>query len=141
MPRLPHTPFIRLSTSIGAGALFAALLLQPQAGLAKLSAAPGDDGAPPDPQDEAEVDALKQALSDLSIEVPVTLLTLGLPIERGSVIVDGGASYRDAAGGIEWCLSVHDYEITGFDPLTRAMIAPRLNDVFDGGLFCAIGFI
>jgi len=36
---------------------------------------------------------------------------------------------------------VDDYEITGFDPLTRAMIAPRLNEVFDGGLFCAIGFI
>jgi len=62
MPRRRATPSARLSTLVGASALIAALWLQPQAGLAKLNAAPGEDGAPSDPQDEADVDALNEAL-------------------------------------------------------------------------------
>lgn len=50
----------RINRSLGLGILLAIVL--PASALAKLNAAPGEDGAPPDPQTQAEVDAINEAL-------------------------------------------------------------------------------
>jgi hypothetical protein len=50
------------SITLGLAAFIAAMVTGPGTGFAKLNAAPGKDGAPSDPQTEAEVDALNDAL-------------------------------------------------------------------------------
>lgn len=247
---MPKNNLKRLATLLGLSAFVVALCLHPQPGLAKLNPAPGKDGAPPNPQTEAEVDALNEALdgqhdsqtpstaaiprvdmcqsplhnwltpgsdklvvealsvpsvrsdlvneledflhhllrietagtdvvldrpeidircdqcamtyteclamghgwewckrhyltcpqeasSKLSITVPATQRTFGVPIARGTVTADASASYR--AGNAsnpdwpEWCISIHDYAITGFD---LTFIRDRINTVFGDRLRC-----
>lgn len=48
--------------ALGLTAFIASLTSDPSTSLAKLSPAPGKDGAPPSPQTQAEVDALNDAL-------------------------------------------------------------------------------
>jgi hypothetical protein len=82
--------------------------------------------------------------SKLKATIPVSVKELGVTLDHGTVVVHGSASYRPAIsddggedGASDWCFDVGSYDISGFEPLTSAMIRPRLNDALSIKRFCS----
>jgi hypothetical protein len=40
----------------------------------------------------------------------------------------------------DWCLDVNSYDVTGFEPITRAMIMPNINRAMSNNPFCMPAF-
>ena len=78
----------------------------------------------------------QQAVSKLSITVPARQVVRGLSVAQGTATIDASASYR--AGNAtnpdfpEWCITVHGYEVQGFDV---TFIRDRIETVI-GSLRC-----
>jgi hypothetical protein len=78
--------------------------------------------------------------SALTATIPITLYELDLPIDSGTITVHASASFHDRLVLDDWCLNIHNYDISGFNPITLAMIKPRLTEAMSANPFCLPAF-
>jgi hypothetical protein len=77
--------------------------------------------------------------SHVTIRIPLTLVEFGLSLGSGTLTVDATASFAHHKVD-DWCLDVNSYAVTGFEPITRALIMPSIARTMSNTPFCLPAF-